>query len=217
MNTLTLFIQAIELAAILSMPKTPWRISSPMYHSTDQFNEIVAETFASRLFFDFGLYSEAFAVANLLHDFRNANNKSQFCWKHGVNANRMKHVTGSAKSIRCRVAEKLNIRSEVLEAKEPPYLLPAAKIMLLRVLQVWLFHDTILENVIGKNFAKKNKIERIGSSVAVELKGQPIRREHLEQVLDPGLYSFDLVSDGSIAQNGTVSVLDYVCLSCTLV
>jgi len=195
--------EAIELAAILSMPKTPWKISSPMYHSTDQFNEIVTETFASRCFFDFGSYSEPLAAANLLHDFRNASNKSQFCWKHSVNATRMKHVSGSARSIRCRVAEKLNIRSQVLEANDPPYRLPAAKILILRLLQVWLFHDTLVENVIGKNFAKKNKIERIEDSLAVELKGQPIRREHLEQVLDPDKYSFDLITEGNISQNGT--------------
>ena len=75
--------------------------------------------------------------------------------------------------------------------------------MMLRLLQVWLFHDTLVENVIGKNFAKKNKIERIGESVAIELKSQPIRREHLEQVLDPDRYSFDLVTEGNISQNGT--------------
>ena len=37
--------EAIQVAAILSFPKSPWAVSSPMYHDKDTFNEIVLKTF----------------------------------------------------------------------------------------------------------------------------------------------------------------------------
>lgn len=35
--------EAIELAAILSFPKSPWAISSPMYHDANTFNALACK------------------------------------------------------------------------------------------------------------------------------------------------------------------------------
>lgn len=118
--------EAIQIAAILSFPKPPWAISSPIYHDTLTFNEIVRKTFVSRCFFDAGLFSEPLAISNLLHDYSNCKNKNQFCWKHSVSATRIRHLYGTVESLKRRVAERLNVSVEVLEVNNPPYLMDHA-------------------------------------------------------------------------------------------
>lgn len=122
--------EAIELAAILSFPKTPWAMSSPMYHDTETFNEIVSKTFTSRCFFDDGLFSEPMSISNLLYDYSESKDRNKFCWKHRVSATRMRHLYGTVESLKRRVAECLDVRSEVLEIDDPPYRMHPSKVRL---------------------------------------------------------------------------------------
>ena len=47
--------EAILLAAVLSFPKSPYAVSSPMYHDAQHHNDIIVKTFVSRCRFDDGL------------------------------------------------------------------------------------------------------------------------------------------------------------------
>jgi len=186
--------EAIQLAAILSFPKTPWAISSPMYHDTDTFNGIVSRTFTSRCFFDAGLFSEPMGIANLLFDYSECESRNEFIANHCVSGTRMHHLYGTVRSLQQRVAERFNIPICSLEVKEPPSQMPHAKLNILRILQVWLFHDTIITHDISNR-----KFECTGG-ISIDVVGPPIARKHLLQILDEDRHQFDIKSTGKIFQ-----------------
>jgi len=188
--------EAIELAAILSFPKTPWAVSSPMYHDTDTFNEIVSKTFVSRCHFDAGLFSEPMAISNLLHAYSSCKDKKQFCWKHKVVASRMGHLHGTIESLKRRVAERLGVSPQALEIESPPYQ-NETKLHILRILQCWMFYDTMIVQS-----PSKNSIKAVGGAVSIKLDGPPISRHHLAQILDEDRHPYELSSEGKSSMQG---------------
>ena len=187
--------ECIELAAILSFPKTPWAISSPMYHDTDTFNEIISKTFTSRCYFDAGSMSEPMGISNLLSSYSACQNRNNFIWKHRLSGTRMKHLYGTVQSLKQRVAECLGVKVDVLHVEEPPLTMHPAKMNILRILHVWLFHDTMIVHNTSKS-----KIECLDGGLNIELDGSPITREHLLQILDEERHQFQLRSCGKISQ-----------------
>ena len=190
--------EAIQLAAILSFPKTPWAMSSPLYHDTDTFNDIVSKTFVSRCIFDAGLYSDPLAISNLLHDYAKCKERKQFCHKHRVSMSRMHHLSGTVESLKRRVANCLKVNIGVLETKEPARSMAHAKINILRILQVWLFCDTMIVHSPSKKKMPSVK----GGAMIVQLEGPPISRGHLAQVLDRKRHPFELASSGKVVRQG---------------
>jgi HrpA-like RNA helicase len=189
--------ESIQLAAILSFPKTPWAVSSPMYHDTHTFNEIVTKTFTSRCFFDAGLFSEPMGIANLLHDFSTCKDRKEFCWKHRVVASRMGHLYGTVESLKRRVAERLGVSPQALDMETPPYLMSTAKLNILRILQCWMFHDTMIVQSTSKN-----SIKAVGGAIPIKLEGPPISQKHLAQILDEKQHPFELLSEGKSSTLG---------------
>ncbi|KAL7520635.1 hypothetical protein ACHAWX_005350 [Stephanocyclus meneghinianus] len=187
--------EAIQLAAILSCPKTPWAVSSPMYHDADTFNEIVSSTFTSRCFFDAGLFSEPMGIANLLSEYSSCKNKNGFMSKHRLSGTRIRHLFGTVKSLQQRVTEYLNIPVGELEVKEPPSQMPHAKLNILRILQVWIFHNTMI-----KHDYSKRKFECTCDGLSINLDGPPIDRKHLSQILNKDRHPFEIRSSGKIFQ-----------------
>lgn len=188
--------EAIQLAAILSFPKTPWAVSSPMYHDTDTFNEIVSKTFVSRCHFDAGLFSEPMAISNLLHAYSSCKDKKQFCWKHKVVASRMGHLHGTIESLKRRVAERLGVSPQALEIESPPYQ-NETKLNILRILQCWMFYDTMIVQS-----PSKSSIKAVGGAVSIKLDGPPISRHHLAQILDEDRHPYELSSEGKSSMQG---------------
>ncbi|KAL3795161.1 hypothetical protein HJC23_007389 [Cyclotella cryptica] len=187
--------EAIQLAAILSCPKTPWAVSSPMYHDADTLNEIVSSTFTSRCFFDAGLFSDPMGIANLLSEYSSCKNTNAFVRKHGLSGTRLRHLCGTIRSLQQRVAEYLNIPTVPLEVKDPPCKMPHAKLNILRILQVWIFHNTIITHD-----SSKNKFECTGDGLSINLDGPPIDRKHLSQILHEDRHPFEIRSSGKIFQ-----------------
>ena len=213
--------ESIELAAILSFPKAPWAISSPMYHDTATFNELgefmfvlffrclfstpklnliflsVSETFASRCYYDAGVYSEPMAVSNLLFDYKSQNNRDEFCRANYLSILRMRQLSSTVKSLKNRVAESLGIRSsEVLDMNTPFYDMHGSKLAILRIIQVWLFHDTMM--VLTPTFSCNQD-----KSFTISLEGAQIKYSHLEQILDPDTHAFQIDHCGKIVQQGS--------------
>ena len=193
--------EAIQLAAILSFPKTPWAVSSPMYHDTDTFNEIVSKTFVSRCHFDAGLFSEPMAISNLLHAYSSCKDKKQFCWKHKVVASRMGHLHGTIESLKRRVAERLGVSPQALEIESPPYQ-NETKLNILRILQCWMFYDTMIVQS-----PSKSSIKAVGGAVSIKLDGPPISRHHLAQILDEDRHPYELSSEGKSSMQGTFQLV----------
>ena len=190
--------EAIEMAAILSFPKTPWAMTNPMYHDTDQFNDITSRTFVSRCRFDAGLYSEPMGIMNLLHSFRMTKAKGEFCRKQCVAFTRLRHLHGTVESLRRRVADRLNVPMDFLEVEQPPFEAPHAKITILRILQTWLFHDTMIE------LSKKKELQTSDDGTfTIELNGPPIEPKHLLQVLDDERHHFEIINRVKIIHSGS--------------
>ena len=193
--------EATQMAAILSFPKSPWAISSPMYHDAATFNDIVSKTFLSKDYFDSGLYSEPMGISNLLHDYSNCSDRKHFCWKNGISATRIKHLYGTVESLKQRVAERLSVGTTVLEMDEPPYLMPESKVNILRILQVWLFYDTMIVQDPAKN-----KIESADDgSITIPVDGPPISLKHLKQIIDIENHPCEILSEGKVGLHGSFS------------
>ena len=190
--------EAIEMAAILSFPKTPWAISNPLYHETDEFNNITSRTFVSRCRFDAGLHSEPLGIMNLLHSFRMAKSKGEFCRNECVSFTRLRHLHGTVDSLRRRVADRLNVPMDFLEVEEPPFEAPHAKITILRVLQTWLFHDTMIE------LSKKKELKASDDGTfTIELSGPSVEPKHLLQVLDADRHPFQILNRVKTIHSGS--------------
>lgn len=187
--------EAIELAAILSFPKTPWAMTNPLYHDAPTFNEITSRTFISRCFFDAGLLSEPLAIANLLHAYTQCKDKNKFTKDHRISGTRIRHLLGTVENLKQRCANYLNARPDILEVRDPPCRLHPSKLNILRIIQVWVFHDSIIVHD-----ASKSKVGRTPGPLSIDLDGAPIERGHLRQVLNDR-HNFEIISLRSICQS----------------
>ena len=135
---------------------------------------------------------------NLLHSFRMAKSKGEFCRKECVSFTRLRHLHGTVESLRRRVADRLNVPMDFLEVEEPPFEAPHAKITILRVLQTWLFHDTMIE-------LSKKKALQAGDdgTFTIELSGPSVEPKHLLQVLDADRHPFQILNRVKTIHSGS--------------
>lgn len=161
----------------------------------------MSTTFTSRCYYDAGLFSEPMGVSNLLFDYRNSQKKDQFCWTNRLSGVRMRHLNSTVKSLRSRVAERLEVaQADLLEMDCPFYDMNISKINILRIIQVWLFNDTMMVQQ-PKYPCNDDK------SVSIPIEGAPIQRSHLEQILDPSV-DFQIENRGKIVQQGNFDSSD---------
>ena len=107
--------------------------------------DIASKTFVSKCKYDDGLFSDPFAIMNLLWDYERCQNISHFCTKHHLSLQRMKSLVKTRNMLRQRVAQTLQCDIIKLSYTKPPRLMLKWKIMILRLIQVWVFQDTIIE------------------------------------------------------------------------
>eukprot|EP00980_Cylindrotheca_fusiformis_P013993 scaffold3651_cov104-Cylindrotheca_fusiformis.AAC.1 len=190
--------EAIEMAAVMSFPKTPFQITSQMFHDPATFNEITSATFVSRCHFDANLYSEPMSLMNALWDYRMAPNKGHWMFHYRIAIARMKQLHATRNNLRTRVAGLFGINEDKLVLEKPPAHMPHAKIMILRLLQVWVFSETIIE--AGPS---KLKPELNGAVCLPILQGmERLENSHLDQVLTPNRHPYEIRRLGDINQNG---------------
>ena len=182
--------EVIEMASIMSFPKTPFQITSPLYHDPAMYNEITSKTYISKCHFDANLYSEPLALMNALWDYRTVSNKARFCLFYRIALSRMKQLAATCNSLRTRVAEFLGIPETKLHMESPPAHMPHSKITILRILQVWVFSETIVE-------CDPTRLKSTTDAVSISLKGDwnsELNEDHLTQVLDAERHPHRLVS-----------------------
>lgn len=191
--------EAIEMAAVLSYPQTPWLLSNPLVHKPNQFNSGSVKTYVSRNRFDAGLYSEPLATMNLMHEFSQLNESrlSTFCNHHGVHLTRIKRLISTRDSILSRVAEFVKIDPGLLKAPAPPARMPHSKVTMLRILQVWVFCDTIIEH---KPLSIKPSAD---GSVSIAVKSSiEIKEAHLDKLFRGDRHPYTLCSNTEVEQTG---------------
>jgi HrpA-like RNA helicase len=190
--------EAIEMAATMSFPKTPFQISNPLYHEPAEYNEITSKAFISKCNFDANLYSEPLALMNVLWDYQMASNKAKWCMHYRIAMSRMSQLYSTRNSLRKRVAEFLGVNEDKLQVEGPPAHMPHTKITILRLLKVWVFSDTIIECPPMKIKNSSN------GSATLSLKGNwhQIEQGHLNQVLESDRHPHKITTCNDIELSG---------------
>jgi len=134
---------------------------------------------------------------NLMWDYERAKNQNGWAWHYSVSAPRLRRLLATRNSLRSRVAEFTGVDVESLCIEKPPVQMEHAKVTLLRVIQVWVFSDTMIESIQAATATD--------GSVTLSLTGDRVTASHLEQVLDTERHPFAFVSNREIAQTGTFS------------
>ena len=108
-------------------------------------SDISSKTQLSMARFSAGLWSDPMATCNLLYEFEKSKNKIAFCRKFNVSYPRIKHLLASRNSLRHRVGLALGKSVEDLSLKKPLTEASHSTITLLRLTNVWLFHENLIE------------------------------------------------------------------------
>ncbi len=194
--------EAIEMAAMMSLPKTPFQITSPMWLSPGKFNKFASQTYSSKCKFDAGLYSEPMGLMNAIWDSESlgsTNKKYSWTVKNNIAIKRWQQVISSRNSLRKRVADFLGIDEEKLRVQLPPRDMPRGKVTILRILKLWVFSDSIIECS-----PSKLKLSNDGS-VVLSLKSRSsvnLEEGHLNKILLPERHPYRIVDRNEIEQFG---------------
>ena len=139
---------------------------------------------------------------NVLFDFERSTNRQAFCRKHGLSYARVNRLALTRDNLRTRVASYLGKNASSLELQIPPYDMDKSKILALRILKTWMFHDGIVRLPPMKRAPTENGL------YTMQLKGDAVDDRHLEQVLDHSRHKFTLKSEGYMIYNGRFSPVE---------
>lgn len=141
---------------------------------------------------------------NLIWDYERAKNQHGWALHFSVSAPRLRRLVATRNSLRNRVADFTGIDSARLCVEKPPVQMDHSKLTLLRIINVWVFSETMIESIQAAD-AKDG-------AVTLSLTGDAISATHLEQVLDPERHHFTFGGNVEIDQSGTftpVSDVDF--------
>ncbi|MGK3734430.1 MAG: superfamily II DNA/RNA helicase [Bacillariaceae sp.] len=192
--------EAIEMAAMMSLTKTPFQITSPMWLTPDEFNVNASQTYAAKCNLDAGLYSEPLALMNALWDYVTASNKNTWCYKNKIAATRWKQAVSSRTSIRKRVADFLGVNEDRLQVQLPPRDMPREKLLFLRLLMVWVFSDSIIECAPSK--LKLSQDDSVTLSIKGKSSGTPLKEIHLDRILQSEKHPYNIIECNEVEQTG---------------
>ncbi|CAB9523236.1 Probable ATP-dependent RNA helicase spindle-E [Seminavis robusta] len=194
--------EAIDLAAVLSFPKTPWLVSSSLVHKPKTFNAGTVKAYCSKNQFDSSIFSDAMGAMNLIHEYSRLHGSklSAFCNYHGIHNTRIKRLISTRKNLVSRVADFVKVDASLLKLCEPLSRTHHSKLTLLRLIHVWVFHDTIIEyNPLS---IKANPDD----SLSLKLKASKgLEESHLWTLLRSDRHPFALKTHAEVEQTGGFS------------
>ena len=180
--------EAIALAGSLSLPKMPWRITTPLIHDDPvEFNKIASTTLYARAHWDAGICSEPLALLRVLRAYeqmRAPMAKHTFCMKHSLADVRMRQFSAQCQHLRERVARALSIDPP------PPYDDPIddpVRLNRLRLVLAWTSRDSVIK-------LKPSSIKgapSAGASVRAVVTGPLLSPQQVASIFPPEVaYSF---------------------------
>jgi hypothetical protein len=140
------------------------------------------------------------ATMNIMYDYARLHNGkvSAFCNYHGVHNTRIKRLISTRNNLVTRVSDFVGLDPSLLKLHEPISKAPHAKLLLLRLIQVWVFHETIIEY----HPPSQTRVNPDGS-FPVKLKGsRGLEEKHLASLLRKDKYPFSLKTHAEIEQTG---------------
>lgn len=154
------------------------------------------------------------ATMNLIHEYSRLQGSrlSKFCQFHGVHNTRIRRLISTKKNLVSRVADFVKIDASLLKVSVPPSRMHHSKLTILRVIQVWLFHECIIEY---NPLPYKSRPD--GSfTVGLKTNGAAIEEEHLANVLRRDRHFHSLKTSRVIEQAGGVSDEEFDIATCLL-
>ena len=142
---------------------------------------------------------------NLLWEFDLARQKMKWCKRFGVFLPRVKRLVSTRDNLRQRVGDFLGISGDLIAVKKPPVRMPPGKVAILRVIQAWVFNDSVIE-CTPENYTQG--LSNTTFSVDIEKKSDRVENKHLLQVLSEERHPFELKGYGSVRQTGRFSKVD---------
>jgi hypothetical protein len=138
---------------------------------------------------------------NMLWSYEITKNKDSWCYANFLVKSRVQRLAGSCNNLRKRVAEFFEIDEKNLRLEQPPSTMPHSKINVLRVIQVWVFHDSLIECVPKMKF----KAAYEDKSFPLRLTGQSgvITDALLKQVLSSDRHPFELTRTVRTSQSAS--------------
>jgi hypothetical protein len=121
-----------------------------------------------------------------------------FCNKHSLSHPRMRRLASTYDNLKTRVATALDQVSRTLDITDPPHQMKDTKLTILRLIQVWLFHESIIE--LNPQRIKKLDIDTDGTCTIL-LSGDTINKTHLDSILDDK-HKFVLTNESNSVYNG---------------
>lgn len=139
---------------------------------------------------------------NLLWDYEHLHRKKQqdWCWQYGIFPARIKRLMTTAQNLRKRVATFVGIQEDLLNVSKPPSNMSHGMVTTLRVIQVWVFHETMIE--LDPSKIQKRMSEE-GLRISLQPKSDQIELDQLNQVLVKDRHPHALESSTEILQKGS--------------
>lgn len=149
---------------------------------------------------------------NLLCEFEQlrSGSKSAWCGRNGIFPPRIKRLSSSCKTLVERVATFLQINPTTLRVTVPPRDMERSIVLVLRVILVWVFNDSIIEirpghaalGVVSKSSEDEHVI-----SVPVRRGSAPMSINHLKQVFQRRELDVKLQESKLVSYSGTFRAL----------
>jgi hypothetical protein len=178
--------EAVMLAAALSLPRSPYRIATPIVHSNpDEYNEIVQITMTSMMKIDNGIFSEPIMLCELLKTWRNMHGDKRESWlrKNGIVKSRIQQFNATYQNI----LERVQARAGVSKHDEKMKLSPMQTLNFMRLLLTWVGENNVMT-------MKPHKVIQPPNCIGVTSEG--ITKRHLEPLI-PKEYKWSLDVRGS--------------------
>jgi hypothetical protein len=140
---------------------------------------------------------------NVLWEYEKASNKMNWCWKYGIAHARVKRLASTCSNLQRRVAGFLCMPTEELDVAAPPVEMPQAKITILRVIQAWCFHDTLIE------YQPRNSLRGLSESgITLDLKPKSgeVTESLLNQVLSKERHPYEIRGYKEIESTGSFKI-----------
>ena len=149
---------------------------------------------------------------NLLWEFDQLKNGSRksWCHHHGVFLPRMTRLKLTCDNLVNRVATFLKIDSSTLFVDVPPREMHHSMVLILRVLLVWVFNDSIIEippNHAALGIVKVSNEANESFSVPLNKQSEPILFEHLKPIFSKMQHQPTLNKSNRLKYSGTFKIL----------
>mmetsp|Transcript_4342 Transcript_4342/g.10499 ORF Transcript_4342/g.10499 Transcript_4342/m.10499 type:complete len:1328 (+) Transcript_4342:191-4174(+) len=139
--------ESVAIGAALGLPHSPFVQASALVHPAQQYNALVKASLIAQDLLDGGDYCEPLAVVRLLHLWRAASSPAAqraLVNKYSVSWVRVRALAGQHASLCARAATALGLEVESVRALPDPQKMCPGKVLALRLLMVWVFHDQLM-------------------------------------------------------------------------